>query len=308
MTRDAIRLGQVPSAVVALAAALLLAAVAQGAEQSVSSGARRPGPVESVRLYVLDCGTLEGADMGRYRLKKEEVATTRMSVACFLVAHPKGTLMWDAGAVPDAAWKPTGAPLAQQVVLADSQTRLVTMVKPLNAQLAGAGYSAADITHLAFSHYHWDHTANANTFAGATWLVRAVERDAMFAPKPTALAQPAGYSALRTSKTLIIKNDEHDVFGDGTVVLKLAAGHTPGHQVLYVKLAKTGGVVLSGDLYHYPEERALARLPTFEVNQEQTAAARAAIDAYLKRTGAQLWIQHDFAANARLRKAPIYYD
>ena len=246
--------------------------------------------------------------MGRYRLKPEEVATTRMSVACFLVAHPKGTLMWDAGAVPDAAWKPTGAPLAQQVVLPDSQMRQVTMVKPLNAQLAEAGYSAADITHLALSHYHWDHTANANAFAGATWLVRPVERDAMFAQKPTALARPAGYAALRTSKTLLIKNDEHEVFGDGTVMIKLAAGHTPGHQVLYVKLAKTGGVVLSGDLYHYPEERTLARVPTFEVNQEQTAAARAAIDAYLKKTGAQLWIQHDFAANARLRKAPIYYD
>jgi hypothetical protein len=33
---------------------------------------------------------------------------------------------------------------------------------------------------------------------------------------------------------------------------------------LYLKLAKTGGVVLSGDLYHYPEERRLDRLPTFE--------------------------------------------
>jgi N-acyl homoserine lactone hydrolase len=294
--------------VLALVAALLLAVVAHGAGQSASSAARRAAPPESVRLYVFDCGTLEGADMGRYRLKNEEVATTRMSVACFLVAHPKGTLMWDVGAVPDAAWTPTGAPLAQRIVLPDSQAREVTMIKPLKAQLADAGYAPASINYLALSHYHWAHTANANDFAGATWLVRQVERDAMFSQKPTPLTQPSGYAALRTSKTLPIKNDEHDVFGDGTIVIKLAPGHTPGHQVLYVKLRKSGPVVLSGDLYHYPEERTLGRVPTFEFNQEQTIATRTAIDAFLKKMGAQLWIQHDFAANAKLKKAPSYYD
>ncbi len=289
-------------------AVLLLGVVAHGAGQSAVSGARRAGPPESVRLYVFDCGTLERADMGRYRLKNEEVSSIRMSVACYLVAHPKGTLMWDAGAVPDAAWKPTGAPLAQRIVLPDSQAREVTMVRPLIAQLAEAGYSPGDITYVAFSHYHWDHTANGSAFAGSTWLVRQVERDAMFSEKPTPLTQPSGYAALRSSKTVTIKADEHDVFGDGTVLIKLAPGHTPGHQVLYVKLRKSGGVVLSGDLYHYPEERTLGRVPTFEFNQEQTSATRAAIDAFLKRTGAQLWIQHDFAANAKLKKSPGYHD
>ncbi|PYR49707.1 MAG: hypothetical protein DMF89_11865 [Acidobacteria bacterium] len=77
--------------------------------------------------------------------------------------------------------------------------------------------------------------------------------------------------------------------------------------MLYVKLPQTGGVVLSGDLYHYPEERTLSRVPTFEFDPAQTAVARAAIDAFLQSRDAQLWIQHDFTANARLRKAPQYY-
>ena len=98
------------------------------------------------------------------------------------------------------------------------------------------------------------------------------------------------------------------MFGDGTVVIKAAPGHTPGHQILYLKLTKTGGVVLSGDLYHYPEERRLDRLPTFEFNQEQTRATRVTIDGFLRKTGAQLWIQHDFTANAKLKKAPGYYE
>ncbi len=196
----------------------------------------------------------------------------------------------------------------QHVTLPDSQQRDVMLSKSLTAQLAELGYSPPDINYLALSHYHYDHTANANQFAGANWLVRQEERDAMFAEKPPGTAQPSTYAALRDSKTLIIKTDDYDVFGDSTVVIKSAPGHTPGHQVLYVKLPKTGPVLLSGDLYHYPEERALDRVPTFEFNPAQTRATRVAIDAFLKKTGAQLWIQHDFLANAKLKKSPRYYD
>jgi glyoxylase-like metal-dependent hydrolase (beta-lactamase superfamily II) len=130
----------------------------------------------------------------------------------------------------------------------------------------------------------------------------------MFAAKPFGNAQTATYAALRNSKTTIIRGDEHDVFGDGSVVIRSSPGHTVGHQVLYVKLPKTGGVVLSGDLYHYPEERTLNRMPTIEFSLEQTRASRVALDAFLKRTGAQLWIQHDLTANAKLKKAPEYYE
>jgi glyoxylase-like metal-dependent hydrolase (beta-lactamase superfamily II) len=293
---------------VAVAAGLVLTGTVNAAGQTSSASERRIAPPLSVRLYVFDCGTLHIADTGRFSLKKNEVATSDLSVPCFLVAHPKGTLIWDTGAVPDADWKPTDAAVTHHVVLPDSQERDVTMLKPLKAQLAEVGYSPVDITYLALSHYHYDHTANANEFAGATWLVRENERDAMFAEKPPGVTRPSTYAALRNNKTIIIKSDEYDVFSDGTVVIKSAPGHTPGHQLLYVKLSKTGGVVLSGDLYHYPEERALNRVPTFEFNQEQTRASRVAIDAFLKKTGAQLWIQHDFKANARLKKAPDYYE
>jgi len=98
------------------------------------------------------------------------------------------------------------------------------------------------------------------------------------------------------------------VFGDGTVILKQAPGHTPGHQVLYLKLAKTGGVLLSGDLYHYPQERTMNRYPTFEFNEEQTRTSRAGVEAFMMRTGARLWIQHDLTAHAKLNKAPQFYD
>jgi N-acyl homoserine lactone hydrolase len=291
------RAGRIPAGVAAIVATVASVFMGQGA----------PTP-SSVRLYVFDCGTLEHMDPARFQLKKEEVGTDRISAPCFLVAHPKGTLMRDTGAVPDAAWKPAGKPVMQHVVLPDSQQRDLTMTKTLTGQLAEIGYSPAAIHFLALSHYHWDHTANASAFAGATWLVRQEERDVMFSSSPPGLIQPSGYAALRNSKTVILKSDEHDVFGDGTVIVKSAPGHTPGHQILYLKLAKTGGVVLSGDLYHYLQERTLNRVPTFEFNPEQTRTTRAGIEGFLKKTGAQLWIQHDFLSNARLKKSPGYYE
>ena len=265
-------------------------------------------PPQSPRLYVFDCGILHNTDAARYRLKKEEVETFEMSVACFLVAHPKGTLVWDTGAVPDNAWTPTGKPINQHIVLPDKQERQLTVVKSLKEQLAQLGYSPSSITYLALSHYHWDHTANANEFAGATWLVRQIERDAMFAPQAPATSQPSTYAALRNSKTVIVKPDEYDVFGDGMVIIKSAPGHTPGHQVLYLKLAKSGGIMLSGDLYHYPAERRLDRVPTFDFNEAQTRASRLMIEAFLKKTGAKLWIQHDIIGNAKLDRSPAFYD
>ena len=181
---------------------IMLAVAVSAGVQTIASPGRRAEPPQSVRLYVFDCGTLHIANIGRFRLRRDEVATTDLSVACFLVAHPKGALIWDPGAVPDTAWKPTGAPVNYHLVLPDGGERYLTMRRTLKTQLAEVGYSPVDVTYLALSHYHYDHTANANAFAGATWLVRQGEREAMFADRPPAVTMPSSYAALRNSKTV----------------------------------------------------------------------------------------------------------
>jgi len=265
---------------------------------------KRPEPVKSLRLYVFDCGTLDMPDTERYNFKREELATNLMSDACFLIVHPRGTLMWDTGVVPDGDFETKGASRSGAPV----KIGYATATKPLLPQLAAVGYSPKDITYVAFSHFHYDHVANGNAFAGSTWLVRQKERDIMFAEPPSNRTVPANYAALKNSKTVIVKDDEYDVFGDGSVIMKSAPGHSPDHQVLLVKLAKTGPVLLSGDLWHYPEERKFDRYPNTEFDREQTKASRAVIEAYLKKTGAQLWIQHDYTANQKLKKAPQFYE
>ena len=82
------------STVAAFAATIAPVVAACGGGQADLPGQRE---ATALRLYVLDCGTLK-ADPGRFRLKSEEVATTDLSVPCFLIVHPRGRLIWDAGA------------------------------------------------------------------------------------------------------------------------------------------------------------------------------------------------------------------
>jgi glyoxylase-like metal-dependent hydrolase (beta-lactamase superfamily II) len=257
----------------------------------------KASPPKSVRLYVLDCGHLDIPDTSAYRLKKEELKSSVMSAPCFFIAHPKGTLMWDTGPVSDTTFKDGVGTL-----------RYAKTTKTLTSQLAKIGYAPSDVTYLALSHFHWDHVGNANLFAAATWLTPKSERDYMFSDAAPQRTEPQNFSQLRYAKTTYITTPDYDVFGDGTVIIKAAPGHSPGHQVLAVKLAKSGTIVISGDLYHYPEERAKGLVPTTEFNPDQTAASRVTIEKYIKDTHAQFWIQHDMIGNAKLKKSPGYYD
>ena len=273
--------------------------IALGGAVPVQALDRAAPPPASLRLYVFDCGQLAIPDLTPYQLKRNEIATNLMSVPCFLIVHPKGTLMWDTGAVPDRSIPPGGTGTLRQY--GTSRRRLAD-------QLAEIGYTPGDITYLALSHFHWDHVGNANLFAAATWLVRPREREIMFADPPSPRTEPANYSDLKNSRTFTIRTADYDVFGDGKVIIKSAPGHSPDHQVLFVRLANTGPVLLSGDLYHYPEERQLNRIPATEFDRAQTVASRAAVESFLRQTGAQLWIEHDFTGNSHLKKAPDYYD
>ena len=208
--------------------------------------------------------------------------------------------MWDVGVVPDAQIG-SGAKGAERAGK-----------RSLRDQLAEIGYSPRNITYLALSHYHFDHTANANDFRDSTWIVQQAERDAMFAGKPLPGVGPepaSQFGALKDSKTIVLANiDEYDVFGDGTVVIKAAPGHTPGHQVLVLRLPKTGPVMLAGDLYHFPEERAARLVPSFEFDKEQSRTSRVRIEEYVRKNAVALWIEHDAHLYAKLKKSPGYIE
>jgi glyoxylase-like metal-dependent hydrolase (beta-lactamase superfamily II) len=204
------------------------------------------------------------------------------------------------GQVPDADIPDDGTEVVQQNIL--------KATRRLAPQLVALGYEPRDITFIAMSHYHVDHTANANLFAGSTWIVQQAEYDIMFSDAQVGIRSPETYRDLKHARRITLDNADHDVFGDGTVIIKTAPGHTPGHQMLFLGLARFGPLLLAGDLYHVPEEKTLDRVPTFEFDGAMTRATRRQVDAFLEQTGATMWIQHDPPTNAPLKKAPQYYD
>jgi glyoxylase-like metal-dependent hydrolase (beta-lactamase superfamily II) len=254
-----------------------------------------------LRLYVLDCGTIAPMDPTLFGVKPEEVRREVTFVTpCYLIVHPKGTLVWDVGQVPDQDIPEDGTEVVRQGLL-KAKHRLAP-------QLAALGYQPKDITFVAMSHHHLDHTANANMFAGSTWIVQQREYDAMFSEAKLDIRSPETYGELKGAKRITLNNEDHDVFGDGTVMIKTAPGHTPGHQMLFLKLVRFGPLLLAGDLYHLPEERTLDRVPSFDFDAAMTRLTRRRVEEFLHQTGAAMWIQHDPPTYARLKKAPEYYD
>ena len=128
---------------------------------------RRAQPPQSLRLYVLDCGKITPANADAYGLKSSEMATMNMITPCFLIVHPRGTMIWDTGEISDSAFKDGVSP---------QKLNAFTVDRPLLPQLAAIGYTPANITYLALSHYHGDHVANASLFAGSTWIVQKGDR------------------------------------------------------------------------------------------------------------------------------------
>src|SRR4026208_39207 len=88
-------------------ACVLLLALALGIQAPLiarQQAGAKPLPPQTTRLYIFDCGLINVNRAGteRYKVTPEEVGETRFSVPCFLVAPPRGTLMWDLGIVPDS--------------------------------------------------------------------------------------------------------------------------------------------------------------------------------------------------------------
>src|SRR4030081_562958 len=110
-------------------AALFVLLVPAGARAGASSSSRTVPDL--LRLYVLDCGAIHVADTARYELRREEVETSELAVACFLVVHPKGALIWDVGGVPDSEWQPTGSIVVHHLSLPDGQSRDIPLMRPL---------------------------------------------------------------------------------------------------------------------------------------------------------------------------------
>src|SRR5215831_8539866 len=254
--------------------------------------------VKSVRLYALDCGRVDFKNMGLFSDTGEyEAKPGSLVVSCFVIRHPKGTLVWDTGLGDKLVENKDGLDLPGGFHM--------SMAVTLGEQLKALGLT--DVTAVAFSHFHFDHTGNANMFQSSTWIINKAELAwALAEPTPFGV-DPTTFSAYKSVKTQMIDND-YDVFGDGSVMILKAPGHTPGHQVLELKLKKAGTVILSGDLYHTRENRKYRRVPAFNYERADSLASIDRIEKIVANTKGRLIVQHDPVDFNSLPAFPAYLD
>jgi N-acyl homoserine lactone hydrolase len=265
----------------------------------VAMPARPEDRVNAIRLYALDCGHIEIKDMSWFSDTGEYDGKSGQLVdPCFLIRHPKGMLLWDTG---------LGDKLAANANGVDNSGVHMRVPFALVGQLEKLKLTPADVTYMAFSHFHFDHTGNANAFPSSTWILNSNELNwALGTPTPFGV-DPSTFSAYKSAKTQMIDGD-FDVFGDGRVRILKAPGHTPGHQVLMIKLTKSGTVILSGDLYHLRANRVYRRVPGINYERADTLASIDRIEKIIKNTKARLVVQHDPADFKALPKFPAYLD
>ncbi len=262
--------------------------------------ANTPVKDAGIRLYVFDCGRVFLDSVQTLGLADTETDERELFVPCYLIDHPDGRLLWEAG-LPSSL---PGTDDAGRRAIVGGRVQLPT---PLREQLASIGLGVADIDLLATSHLHFDHVGQAQDFQDAQLLIQHAEHAVAFAAEPPPTYFPELYAGLADNPTLML-TDVHDVFGDGRVLLLPMPGHTPGHQVLLVELEHSGPLLLAGDVYHLQASRRLARVPNFDANPDQSRHSMAALEALAAARGATVIVTHDPVQHAALPRAPAWLD
>ncbi len=252
-----------------------------------------------VKLYTFDGGTVMVNNLELFSQDTTYHGQTKeFADAFYVISHPNGNLMWDAGlpeglvGLPEPFTDPSGA---------FTVSRRDSVVN----QLKSIGMEIDDIQYIALSHTHFDHSGHANTFKNSTWLVQEIEFDSITS-ETSQKANADNYNAIKELTKTKKLNGDFDVFGDGSVVIKSMPGHTPGHQVLYVDLPEHGPLLLTGDLYHLYENREHKRVPIFNFDVEQTLKSMDAFEAFAKEKNAKVYLQHQKEDFNKMPKAPEY--
>lgn len=247
-------------------------------------------------LWRLDCGQIAVRDINAFSDNfAYDPGPRTLTDSCYLVRHGKDYLLWDTG-LPAALLKAPTDPAAPMSP---------SLGQALPAQLAEIGLAPGQIGRVGISHGHFDHTGQAADFPQATLLIGAADWAAMGQTPPPFGFDPTALDHWRTGggKVDPVRGDR-DVFGDGSVVMLSAPGHTAGEMALLVRLAKSGPVLLSGDVVHFRAQIAAGSVPPFNESRADSLASLARIEEIAGNLKARLVIQHDPADIALLPAFP----
>ena len=254
-------------------------------------------------IYTLCGGYI---DLGRHEMIPDgPVQRWTVPVPCFLIVHPKGRFLFDTGVHPASIADPVGR------LGPERAKRLGIRSQPgddVASGLSRLGLTPADITLVANSHLHFDHCGGNALFPRATVMVQKAELDAARSPEVLATGRykpseldwnvPVSYRTLE---------GEHDVFGDGSVLLIPTFGHTPGHQSLVLRMGKGATVALTADACYTQENMDRDILPTIVWDTEEMSRSLGSLRRLRDAQGARVFFGHDPAQWAATPQAPAAF-
>lgn len=245
-----------------------------------------------IAMWRLDCGEIRVSDLDGFSDTFLYVGRSKtLTDSCYLIRHGDRYLLWDTGLPGE---------LAGQSGAAQGPYRMSLRAR-IRDQLRQIGVRPEQVTFVGISHYHDDHTGQAADFPGATLLIGAEDWEAIRGrPASAARFRPWIEGGARVEPAA----RDHDVFGDGTVVMLDTPGHTPGHHALLVRLPQMGPVLLTGDLYHFTENMRNRGVPSFNTNRADTLASMDRFNEIARSLGATVIIQHEPTDVARLPAFP----
>jgi len=253
-----------------------------------------------MKLYAFSCGLLRSRkNVYVPNMNKNEIIEAPMPV--FLITHPRGNVLFDTGPHPDvfkdasARWG--GIAKAMQPI-GDEDSGVI-------AQLSRINLRPADITYVINSHFHCDHVGGNQFFSQSTFIVQKKEMESARSGK----YDQSGYMRADWDHPLkyVEIDGEMDMFNDGRLILIPLPGHTPGHQIMLVRLEKDGSLILSGDIVPCIENYALLRPSRANVDDEEASNSIRKLHELVQNEKAFLFHGHDPHQWEKIRKAPEYY-
>jgi N-acyl homoserine lactone hydrolase len=290
----------------------LITALSTLAILSLASHASAAAP-EGTKLYIFSSGWLN--------IDKSTLQSTaapgkiKVPVSFFVIKHPKGNVLFETGnsdkIISDPSYWGTyiGA-------LDPGRTPDVA----IDVQLAKIGLKPSDINYVILGHAHLDHAGNVGKFPTATLVYQRDEIVNAFWPKPGFAGSyiPGDLEAFRSGigealparQPVIELDGDLDLFGDGSIYIHRAPGHTPGTQLALVRLAKTGLVILTSDTVHLKENLDKNILPSLGLTYDASAFLNGY--AYIRRVrdleNGDVLVTHDPDVFNAHKHAPEFYE
>jgi glyoxylase-like metal-dependent hydrolase (beta-lactamase superfamily II) len=215
------------------------------------------------KLYAFTCGWLT-APLDRFL--EGETGTITAPVEVFLIDHPKGKAVFDTG-LPKLAQTDPAAAYGR--VNAETFKPTFKAGEDVAGRLEALGIDASKIDFIINSHLHFDHCGGNSLLPNATVVVQS--REWLAGLDPT-LGRQVGLNPKHFDLGHKVKqvDGEHDLFGDGSVIVFPTYGHTPGHQSVRLKSGNggSGDIILTGDCCYLHRTLENLHLPPFSFDKK----------------------------------------